>query len=243
VTAQVRAELLKQRSVPTTLYLLLAMVGLVGLAVALHLVALSPERLASHDNQLDVFEVGTKVGMIFAGLIGAIAFTGEIRHGTIRQTLLVAPRRSPVVRAKLVVSALFGCAVGLLAQGLMAAAASTAFAARGIDIHLTGGDYLQLLLGGTAAAGLWALIGLGVGALVRDQTATLAGILIWMLLVENLLQGFVPGFSRFLPGATGSILAGNTNGLSAATATALLGLYAATAGAVGWLSTLRRDVP
>lgn len=242
MTGQLRAELLKQRSTQTTLYLFLAMFGLVGLAVALHVLALGAASLSTRSDQLNVFEVGTKVGMIFAGLVGAMAITAELRHGTIRPTFLVTPRRGQVIAAKLVVSGMAGLVFGLLAEGLMAAAASVAFAARGIDGQLTGGDYLQLLLGGAAAAATWAVFGLGVGALVRNQAGTLIGLLVWMLLIENLVAGFVPGAGRFLPGAAGLVLAGNNDKLPAAVAALLLVLYAAAASAAGWLATLRRDV-
>ena len=242
MSGQLRAELLKQRSTPTTLLLLLAMVGLVALAVALHVLALGAARLSTRSDQLQVFEVGTRIGMLFAALAGAMAITAEIRHGTIRPTFLVTPRRGPVIAAKLVVSGLTGIVFGLLAEGLMAAAATVAFAARGVDTELTRGDYVQLLAGGAAAAALWATIGLGVGALVRDQVGTLIGLCAWMLLIENLLPGFVPRVGRLLPGASGLELAGNTDDLAPAVAALLLVLYATAASAAGWLATLRRDV-
>jgi hypothetical protein len=47
VTGQLRAELLKQRSTQTTLFLFLAMASLVALASALHVLAPSPSGLAS----------------------------------------------------------------------------------------------------------------------------------------------------------------------------------------------------
>ena len=65
-----------------------------------------------------------------------------------------------MLAAKLAVSALAGILFGLLAEGLMAGATTAALSARGIDIQLARGDYLQLLAGGTAAAGLWAVIGI-----------------------------------------------------------------------------------
>src|SRR6266508_3166930 len=136
MTGQLRAELLKQRSTPTTLFLFLAMFGLVALAVALHVLALGASNLSTRSDQLSVFEVGTKVGMIFAGLVGAMAITAEIRHGTIRPTFLVTPRRGPVLAAKLAVGALAGIVFGLLAEGLMAGATTAALSARGIDNQL-----------------------------------------------------------------------------------------------------------
>jgi ABC-2 type transport system permease protein len=244
VTGQLRAELLKQRSIQTTLFLFLAMVGLVALASALHVLAPTPSSLASRNHQLQVFEVGTRVGMLFAALVGGMAITAEIRYGTIRPTFLVTPSRGPVLAAKLAVAALAGIVFGLLAEGLMAGATTAALAARGIDNQLGGGDYLQLLAGGTVAAALWATIGLGIGALVRNQVATLVGLCAWMLLVENLLLPFVPDAGRFTPGAAGLALAGSIADklLSPAPAALMLALYAATAATTGWLATLRRDV-
>jgi hypothetical protein len=242
VTGQLRAELLRQRSTPTTFFLFLAMFGLVAFAVALHVLALDEGQLSSRSHQLEVFQVGTRAGMLFAGLVGAIAITAEIRFGTIRPTFLVTPRRGPVIGAKLAVSALAGVVFGLLAEALMAGAAVVAFAARGIDNQLTGGDYLQLLAGGAAASALWATIGLGVGAVVRNQVGAIVGLCIWMLLVESTSDTFVPGFGRLLPGGAGLALAGNIDKLSAAVAALLLVLYAAATSAAGWLATLRRDI-
>jgi hypothetical protein len=243
VSGQLRSELLKQRSTQTTLYLFLAMFGLVALAVTMHVLALGAEDLSTRTHQLEVFQVGTRAGMLFAGLAGAIAVTAEIRYGTIRPTFLVTPRRGPVLAAKLAIGTLVGFVLGLLAELLMAADAAVAYAARGIDNELTGGDYVQLLAGGAAAAALWAAAGVGVGALVRNQVAVLVGLCAWMFLVESVSESFVPDFGRVLPGGAGLALAGNSDDLSAAVGAVLLILYAAGSSAAGWLVTLRRDIP
>jgi len=242
VIGQLRSELLKQRSTETTLYLFLAMFGLVALAVTLHVLALGADDLSTRTRQLEVFQVGSRAGMLFAGLAGAIAITAEIRYGTIRPTFLVTPRRGPVLAAKLAVSALAGIVFGLLAEGLMAADAAVAYAARGIENELSVGDYVQLLAGGAGASALWAVAGVGVGALVRNQVGALVGLCAWMFLVESTSESFVPDFGRLLPGGAGLALAGNTDELSAAVGTLLLVLYAAALAAAGWRATLRRDL-
>jgi hypothetical protein len=78
---QLRSELLKQRSTQTTLYLFLAMFGLVALAVALHVLTLDAADLSTRTQQLDVFQVGSRAGMLFAGLAGAIAITASCATG------------------------------------------------------------------------------------------------------------------------------------------------------------------
>jgi ABC-2 type transport system permease protein len=239
---QLRSELLKQRSTQTTLYLFLAMVGLVGLAVTMHVLALSVDDLSTRIHQLEVFQVGSRAGMLFAGLAGAIAVTAELRYGTIRPTFLVTPRRSPVLAAKLAIGALVGIVFGLLAELLMTADAAVGLAARGIDNQLNAGDYLQLLTGGATAAALWAVAGVGVGALVRNQVAALVGLCAWMFVVESTSESFVPDFGRLLPGSAGLALAGNSDELSAAVGGLLLALYAAAIAAAGWRATDRCDV-
>jgi ABC-type transport system involved in multi-copper enzyme maturation permease subunit len=243
MNGQLRSELLKQRSTQTTLFLFLAMVGLVALAVTMHVFAISKAQLSTNAHQLEVFQVGTRAGMIFAALAGALAITAEIHYGTIRPTFLIEPRRSPVIAAKLAIAGIAGLVYGLLAEGLMAAAAAVAFSLRGIPNELIGSDYARILLGGAAAAALWAIVGVGVGALVRNQVATLVGLFAWMFLVESVSEGFVPGAARLMPGGAGLSLAGNEHKLPLAAAAALLVAYAAAASAAGWLATLRRDVP
>ena len=237
-----RSELVKQRSTRTTLLLFAAMFALVAFAVALHVLALGADQLSTRSHQLEVFQVGTRAGMLFAGLIGVIAFTAEVRYGTIRPTFLVTPRRGRVITAKLAVSGFAGIAFGLVAEALMAAAAGVAFAARGIENELTASDYLQLLVGGAAAAALWAAIGLGVGAVIRNQVGAVVGLCVWILLVESTSDTFVPGAARFLPGGVALTLAGNVDDLSVAVAALVLVLYAAATLAAGLIATLGRDV-
>src|SRR5262245_10524119 len=218
------------------------MFGLVALVSTMNVLAAGAEDLSTRAQQLRGFEAGSRAGMLFAGLAGALAITAEIRYGTIRPTFLVTPRRSPVFAAKLAISALVGLVFGLLAEALMVAIASVALAARGIDNLLNRGDYLQLLSGGAAAAVFWAAAGVGIGAFARNQVGALVGICSWMFLVEATSESFVPGFARFLPGGAGIALAGNTDELPAALAALLLLLYGAAAAAGGLREILRKDI-
>src|SRR5207248_632864 len=124
----------------------------------------------------------TTIGALFSALIGGIAVTAEFRHGTIRSTLLVTPDRRRVLAAKAITAALAGLGVGLLAAGLVAAVGSLEFAIRGIPVRLSTGDVIQLIAGSALAAALWAVIGTGIGGLVRGQVGTVIGVCVWLLL-------------------------------------------------------------
>lgn len=246
--ALLRAELLKQRSTRTGLGLFAAMLGLVLLAVLLHGFGLPAEDLGGTHVQLMVFGRGEFLGVLFAALLGAISITAEIRHGTIRSTFLVTPQRGRVVAAKVSVSILIGTGFGLVAGAVAAAAGMAALRARGIDLQLDQRDYVLLVVGSAGAAALWAVIGVGVGAIVRNQVPTLIGICAWLLFVEGLLAGDVAGglgdVGRFLPGAAAAAISGQDPGtlLAPAVGLVLLACYAAATALAGALATSRRDV-
>ena len=224
------------------------MLGLVVFAVLLHGFGLAAERLGSASDQLTaVFGRAETLAALFAALLGALSITGEIRHGTIRPTFLVSPRRGRVLAAKVWTSTLIGGGFGLAACALAAGVGTAVLRVRGIDIQLSGGDYALLLAGGAAAAALWAAIGVGLGTVVRSQVPTLVGICAWLLFVESLLIGDVAGvgdIGRFAPGAAAAAITGQDPDtlLAPAVGLALLALYAAGASLAGSLAIDRRDV-
>jgi len=245
--AQLRAELLKQRSTRTTIGLFLALLAVVLVAMLLHGIGLAAGVLSPRHNQLMVVGVGEKLGVLFAGLLGAVSITAEFRYGTIRPTLLATPARGRVLIAKLAASMLVGACFGLSACALAAGVGSALLRARGIDIGLEATDYALLLAGSSVAGALWAAIGVGVGALVRNQVPALIGICAWLLFVETLLvegDSSVVEVGRFAPGAAAAAITGQGAGTLLAPAIGLLVLvlYAAAASFAGWLATSRRDV-
>jgi ABC-2 type transport system permease protein len=246
--AQLRSELLKQRTTRTNVLLIAWMVGLVVLVVALHVLSFKVTTLARHGNQMKILGLGTTIGALFAALLGAISVTGEFRSGTIRPTLLVTPRRPRVVQAKVITAMLAGAGVGLLAEGLTAAAEAAGLAARGVHVALGAGDYAQLLAGGALAAALFAAIGVGVGTAIRNQVAALVGLCVWLLFVEPLLLGDLPSVAKFAPEASAGAIAGAiqsqiADGLVApALGVLLLAAYAALAALAGTALFTRRDI-
>jgi ABC-2 type transport system permease protein len=243
--AALRSEFFKQRSTHTVLALLGALLALVAVAVVLHVYGFAAEDLAQKSNQLEVFNPGQLIGGLFAALLGAMSITSEIRYGTIRPTFLVTPWRSRVVAAKVAASILIGAGFGLAAGVVAAGVGAGAFRARGIDVQLNGGDFALMLAGGAAAAALWAAIGVGVGAVVRNQVPALVGLCAWILFVEGLLVGdTLEDVGRFTPGAAAAALSGQERAalLPPALALVLLALYAAAVAVTGARVTARRDV-
>ena len=245
---QLRSELLKQRTTRTNLGLFLAMIALIAAVVLLHMVSLPAQALTGREGQLKVLGLGTTFGMIFASLLGALSITNEIRHGLIRPTFLATPKRARVIAAKAVASLIGGAGFGLFAEAIAIGVGVSGLTARSISIAPNAGDFAQLLIGGAAAAALLATIGVGVGAIVRNQVGAAIGLVVWLLFAEMTLIGSVPSIGKFLPGATAAALAGamleqtSTYLLAPAVGGLLIALYAAVAFGAGSIATARRDV-
>jgi ABC-type transport system involved in multi-copper enzyme maturation permease subunit len=246
--AQVRAELFKQRTTRTARVLLASMVGVTLVVVCLHVFTLKSADLSQAANQPKVFGWGTTIGALFAALAGAIGITAEFRHGTIRPTLLANPDRSRVVVAKAAAAAMAGLVIGLLAAGLVAAIGSAGLALRGIPITLNAGDFAQMIGGGAVGAALWAILGTGLGTILRGQVGAVIGLCVWLLLIEIILIGNVPSAGKYTPGASGGAFAGLMPNAGSAILLApivgalLLAGYAAVSGGVGLVAIERRDI-
>lgn len=247
MSAAVRSELFKQRSTRTVLGLFGTMLGLVLLVVLVHGLGLAAENFDSTSKQLTVlFGWGEVFGAMFAGLVGAMSFTGEIRYGTILPTFLVNPVRGQVVAAKVWVSMIIGFAFGMVSGAVVAGVGTAALDERGIGVHLGFDGYAHVIFGSAVAAALWGAIGVGVGAVIRSQVPALVGIVVWLLFVENLLVGDIAGVGavgRLLPGAAGRAISGQDPNvlLSPTVSLIVLALYAAAAAVIGSIATVRRD--
>ncbi len=173
-----------------------------------------------------------------------MSITSEFRHGTIRPTFVVTPRRSRVIAAKVVASLLMGILFGLLAIALSFGVGYAILAGRSVGFALDTSHVLLLVLGSLGMTALWAALGVGIGAVIKNQVLAVVGLILWVLIVDTLLQGLVPGVGRFTPTAVSdSITAGFADYLlsPAAAGLVLLG-YTATFVVAGALLVARRDV-
>jgi ABC-2 type transport system permease protein len=151
---------------------------------------------------------------VFAAIYGVVSATAEFRHRTVGTTYLVGGRR-PVLLAKAAVAAGIGAGYALVTAvlGLLAGLLGQG-AARLPSV----GGLLGVVAFGIAVCALWAVIGVAVGTLVTGQAGAVVGLLVYLLVVENLLalllrsgadEGRAPGalarLSSFLPGNAGDI--------------------------------------
>lgn len=206
-----------------------------------------------------LYSTATSVGYVFPLLIGTLMVTAEFRHSTLSPTFLATPRRGTVLWAKLVVGVLLGLLYGVV--GVIAAAAPSAafLAANGLSTEFGSIDTWTLFGRMLLAYVLWVFVGVGVGALVRNQVGAIVGVLVFTQFIEPVARAaaaFVEGlteFTNYLPGAASdalvgaSVFTGMTPGATAEPLEWWVGglvllAYAAVLVVLGYLVSWRRDV-
>jgi ABC-2 type transport system permease protein len=123
---------------------------------------------------------------IFAMILGITSMTGEYRYQTITPTFLATPRRARVVLAKMAAHLGVGIGYGLTCVVAALLVGGTVIAIRGFPLGL-GADRLWPSLGlAVVAVGLWTLLGIGTGTLIRNQVAAVLVAVFVTFLIEPL---------------------------------------------------------
>ena len=204
----------------------------------------------------NMYTSGQFFGVLLAMLLGAILVTNEFFHLTATTTFLVSPHRERVILAKLGAAVLASLLFWLITTVLNLL--TVPFVLRQLDLPVQLGEpAVWRAIGLNALAfGLWAILGVGAGVLIRSQLgATLAlsigyvvgtfgASLVFVLLTTYVadwfekLQVIVPTTASALM-ISGTDLPGNPPRWVGA---AVLIGYAAITGLLGTLIMKRRDI-
>ena len=187
-------------------------------------------------------------GVVILIIMAVLGVTTEFRFGTIRTSFLATPRRQNVLCAKALVYVALTCVVIVplsLCCVLLVKVVSNG--SSGLDL---GSEHVIRQIWGTAVwASLCVIVGIGVGAIVRQTAGAVSVVLVWMLVIENVAAKLpVVGhrIGPFLPFRNGSrFLDGDSPGdgyhWSSWVSLVYFGVFAAIVFAVGVLLVNRRD--
>ncbi|MEV0307783.1 ABC transporter permease [Nonomuraea fuscirosea] len=234
-----------------------ALIGLLALA--------GPENFTPPMPGLDTAQgIHTLLGLLgftvfVPALLGTIAVSAEYRHRTITTTTLFAPRRWTWLAAKLAIYTGAGLAYGATAAAVAGGALWGVAVLKGITLGLPAVTITALLARIALTMAVYTLLGLAVGALLRNQVTALIAVGAYFYMIETVLM-LIPGIKLlypYLPGGATAALTGFTyladaiadqTGtsatplLSAPAGAAVLVCYALVAIAIAVAAPLRRDI-
>lgn len=242
-----RSEWLKLRTTRVPLWMTIAMVLLVGIGSATFAGG-TPEGDLADQDWAENFASAAGIATWFSLLFGILLMSGEYRHGTITPTFLTTPRRERVLTAKVLVAALAGLLLAALAALAAVGVGLPWLSAR--DVSVPTGDLVRNGVGLLVSSAFWGALGVGVGALVRNQVLAVVLALVWVFIAEQLiaaLLGLVGGdvIGAYLPQAAVGALIGAEVGDDAPhrlVAGAVALAYVGGAAALAYVVTTRRDI-
>jgi ABC-type transport system involved in multi-copper enzyme maturation permease subunit len=244
----IRSEAAKITTLRSTLWtLLITVAGMtVVTAIATNSVAhKSPDWYQGFD-PTNQSMVGLLIGILTMGVFGVMVVTGEYSSGTIRTTLSAAPRRPLLLAGKVLVA---GTAMLVLCEAL-------SFACFGIgQLILSGGGAPSAHLGqpGVARAvllsglflALFGLLGMGIGAIVRNTAGAISAYVGVTFLLPLLLHQLSGNPARYAPvqilANSVSATVPNHDQVSATLGLLLMAAYTAAALIAGAVVFMSRD--
>jgi ABC-2 type transport system permease protein len=177
----VRAELLKLRTTQVWFWMLLLAIAVGVLAVV--------ATLASNDVKspadVPLLFANANGAIVTAFILGVLGITTEFRYQTITPTVLQTPSRWTVVAAKLLSYAIIGLAYALACLAVQLMIALPWLSAKGIDFSLSDPDLRRAIFGFPVIFLLFAIMGIGVGALLRNQIVAIVVGLVFLLALET----------------------------------------------------------
>ncbi len=197
--------------------------------------------IATAEDQRTLLAFGFNA-LIGAGLFGAIAASREYGHKTIVPTMLVAPRRHLAMLAQLAAVMAVGAMLALAGAALLVAAAAIAVPLVDLSFLLSAGTIVQLLAASTLAGAVGAVLGAGLGALVRNAGGAVAVVVFVLFIAPPLIVQLTTSAADWVPQTLIEILSGGSGGPGVATAVAALAAWALVPAAIGIAAVQRRDV-
>ncbi|MDZ7918020.1 MAG: ABC transporter permease subunit [Rhodococcus sp. (in: high G+C Gram-positive bacteria)] len=203
------------RHLPWTLFTSAALLITIGfistLFTARDYAAASPGDTAGFE-PIGTALAGVTFAQLATGALGILLITGEYSSGTVGPSLTAVPARLPVLWAKLVVLLSVVCAVSCGAAFSAFFIGQALLSGNDLGVSLDAPDGLRAVLGSAASMSMAAVIGLGVGALLRNSAAAIS-VFVGLFFVLPPLVSALPSWigshlSLYMPSNAGAAIYG-----------------------------------
>lgn len=160
---------------------------------------------------------GQRIGILFALLLGVLVVTSEFANQTAAVTFVTVPRRATVIRAKVAAAACCGALFWLVGTVIAAVTTPLFLYSQHVTMSLAGWTVVRSVLLSLLAFVAWGVFGLGLGAVLRSQTASLVAaiavyagsfgaILVFTVLYNLFHQGWMLGAPVIAPAVASEVM-------------------------------------
>ena len=180
--------------------------------------------------------------MMGAGLFGAVAVAREYGHGTVVPTFLAAPRRHRAVLAQFTAVLLAGAVLGFIGAALTVLGVALSLTTTDYGFMVSAGGVAAVLAASAFAGAAGAVLGAGIGALVRNTGGAVMGVVLMLIIAPPLIVQLANDASSWVPGTLASVVSGVTHEVSRPAAAAALAAWAIVPAIIGLVAVQKRDV-
>jgi ABC-2 type transport system permease protein len=210
MTGLIRAEFRKLFTTQVWFWLLLVSLGLTALNVLGSI--LGANDFQDELNNVHSILASASAAGVAAFVLGVLSVTTEFRYQTITPTVLATPSRWTLITAKLISSVIMGVLFALACTVIALAMALPWLSSDGISSPLSGN--WSAVIEAFIVVALYALLGLGAGALLKNQIVAVVVGLIFLIILQNIVVG-IPGVKRAYPYLPGGLERAITTGSGA----------------------------
>jgi hypothetical protein len=180
--------------------------------------------------------------MMIAGLFGAVAVAREYGHGTVVPTFLAAPRRHRAVLAQLTAVLLAGGLLGLVGAALTVVGVALSLPMTDYDFMVSAGGVTAVLAASAFAGAAGAVLGAGIGALIRNTGGAVTGAVLVLIVAPPLIVQLANEATSWVPSTLANVLSGVGHDVSRPAALAALAAWAIIPALIGLVAVHKRDV-
>jgi len=180
--------------------------------------------------------------MLGTALFGAIAVAREYSHHTVVPTFLTSPRRLRAVLAQLTAVLLGGAVLALVAQALVVVAVALALLSTDYGFLVSVADLGRLLATATLAGVIGAVLGAGLGALIRNLGGAVAAAILVLFVLPPLAVQLFTDAASWIPPTLFAVISGVSTEVSTWAALLAISAWALVPAAAGLVAVQRRDV-
>jgi ABC-2 type transport system permease protein len=180
--------------------------------------------------------------MIGTSLFGAIAVAREYGHRTVVPMFLTSPHRTRAVLAQLTAVLMGGAVLAFLGQVLVVGGIALALPSTDHGFLVSAADLVRIFAATTFAGAIGAMLGAGLGALIRNVGGAVTTAVLVLFVFPPLLAQLFSGAGSWIPTSLFAVISGVSPDVSLWAALLAICAWALVPAAAGLVAVQRRDV-